>query len=351
MLEYFIESYSTGLFPYIIKILVVILPIFIPFLLVYAIWILRMRYIQMKFISSKTPCLLEVRLPKDIVKSPEGMEIFFSYLHGGGPGSWGAAFVEGEVRPWYSCEIVSIEGEVRFFIWMSDKKNRMVIENQLYAQYPNVEIYEVKPEDDYAKNLNFSDVSNVHGVQYKLAKADPYPIKTYLDYGLSDDQKEEYKIDPITNVIEFLGSMKTGECACVQIMFRKHAKEGWKEGVWKSDKDLKKEVENAIEDIRKKAIPKDAGKDTMKFPNPTKGQTEVITALERSATKLPFDTMVRCIYMGRKIGDKDYWNPAHIGGLTNCFKQYGSENLNGFKPQFSTGLMINKRISNSFSHL
>ena len=31
--------------------------------------------------------------------------------------------------------------------------------------------------------------------------------------------------------------------------------------------------------------------------------------------------------------NKDKYNPANIGGVTGCLKQYGSENLNGFKPK------------------
>ncbi len=336
MLNYFLNSINTGLWPYVIKILVVVLPIAMPFVLIYGIWVLRLRYLQMKFIESKKPCLLEIRLPKEIVKSPAGMEIFFSYLNAGGAGSYGAAFIEGETRPWFSCEIVSIGGEVRFFIWMNDgAKNRILIENQLYAEYPNIEIYEVKPEDDYVNNFHFNkEAVNLHGAQFTLTQPDPYPIKTYIDYGLNDNQKEEYKIDPLTHVIEFLGSMKDGENAWIQIMFRKHEKEGWKHGVWKSEKDLKKETEAAIEDVRKKALPKDAPEGSFKFPNPTKGQTEIITALERSATKTPFDAMIRIIY----IAKKEVFNPAHIGGVMNCLKQYGSLNLNGFKPSFKTGL-------------
>ncbi|MFH1455240.1 MAG: hypothetical protein ABIF22_02900, partial [bacterium] len=63
---------------------------------------------------------------------------------------------------------------------------------------------------------------------------------------------------------------------------------------------------------------------------PTKGKQEVIAAIERSATKTPFDCMIRSIY----ITEKDAFLVPNIGGLIGSFKQYGSLNLNGFMPAF-----------------
>ena len=61
---------------------------------------------------------------------------------------------------------------------------------------------------------------------------------------------------------------------------------------------------------------------------PTKGEAEKIAALERSVTKLPFDCGIRAVH----ISDKDKFNGALNGGISGCLKQYGSLDLNGFKP-------------------
>lgn len=186
--------------------LLVLLPILLPIIIFYAFWVVRFRWLTMKFVASKTPALLEIRLPKEITKSPAAMEIFFSHLAQGGAGNWGEAFLDGKTRPWFSCELVSTGGYVRFFIWCSQNAFRNLLESQLYAQYPNVEIFEA---EDYTKEFYFDNEKfAMTGVQYDLIAPDPYPIKTYIDYGLDQDQKDEYKIDPITSVIEYLGSLK-----------------------------------------------------------------------------------------------------------------------------------------------
>ena len=57
-----------------------------------------------------------------------------------------------------------------------------LIEAQLYARYPNIEIHEA---DDYTKGV-YHDPENLPlwGTYFKLERPDVYPIKTYIDYGL-----------------------------------------------------------------------------------------------------------------------------------------------------------------------
>ena len=326
MLNIYTEFFKSDAFVIAGKYLLILLPIALPLILIYTIWVVRFRWVTMKYVESQKTCLLEIRLPKEITKSPAAMEIFFSYLAQSGAGNWTEAFLDGRTRPWFSCEIVSTGGQVRFFVWCSQAKFRNIVEAQLYAQYPNLEIFEA---DDYTKDFFYDpEKYGMSGVQYALTKPDPYPIKTYLDYGLDKDQKEEYKIDPITSVIEYLGSLKAGENAWIQILIQKHEKEGVFHGKLGKPKDLKSEVDEQIKKIKKSTLPEGGDEKTMKFPNPTKGQQEVISALERSATKTPYDCMIRSLY----IAEKASFTPINIGGLIGGLKQYGSANLNGFKP-------------------
>jgi len=306
-------------------------------MLLYAFWVIRFRWLTMRYVEAQKPCLLEIRLPKEITKSPAAMEIFFSYLRQSGAGNYGEAFIDGETRPWFSCELVSSGGEVRFYIWCSNaKKYKNILETQLYAQYPNIEIYEV---DDYTSTIDFDmEKYNLSGVQYKLIQPDPLPIKTYMDYGLdsTENLKEEYKIDPITSVIEFLGSLKTGENVWIQILIQKHEKEGFFHGKLNEGKDLKAEIKKEIEKIKEKSISK---KSEDKSPNLSRGDLDVISAIERSATKTPFDCMIRSIY----IAEKTVFNTANIGGMIGGLRQYSSNNLNGFAPKFSTAISDNRK--------
>lgn len=306
--------------------LLILFPIVMPFVLFYVFWIVRFRWLTMKFVESQKTCLLQIKLPKEITKSPAAMEIFFSQLVPGGAGGYAEAFIDGKTRPWFSCEIVSVEGEVRFYVWCSQAKFKNLVEAQLYAQYPNIEIYEA---EDYTKDLIFDlEKYKMHSVQFALSGPDPLPIKTYIDYGLDRDQKDEYKIDPMTSVLEYLGSLKKGEYGWIQILFQKQEALNIKHGTFAKSKKLSEQIKEEIEKIKKESITETGDKDSkIKFPNPTKGQTERIAAIERSASKTPFECMVRALY----IAEKDSFNPINIAGIMGSFRQYSSGSLNGFK--------------------
>ena len=54
----------------------------------------------------------------------------------------------------------------------------------------------------------------------------------------------------------------------------------------------------------------------------------VVTAIDRSISKHPFDVGIRAIY----IAKKDFFDGANIGGILGSMKQFSSEHLNGIKP-------------------
>ena len=349
MLNIYLEFFKSDAVIMIGKYLLVILPIVLPIMFLYTLWVIRFRWLTMKYLEKQKPCLLEIRLPKEITKSPAAMEIFFSHLEQGGAGNYSEAFLDGKTRPWFSCEIVSTGGFVRFFVWCSEEKFRNIVEAQLYAQFPNLEIFEA---EDYTKDFYFDpEKYQLAAVQYTLTKGDVFPIKTYIDYGLDEDQKDEYKIDPLTSVLEYMGALKQGENAWIQIMLQKHEPESWLHGkltldvkpdkanlfqrismnLFGKSKSLKDEVKEEIQKIKESTLTipeKGSDEKIMKFPNPTKGNIEIIAALERSASKAPFDCMIRSVY----IAEKAAFLPVNVGGLIGGLKQFGSNNLNGFKP-------------------
>jgi hypothetical protein len=336
MIEIFLNSIQLLFTTIIGKILLVLIPLTLPFMLIYVFWVIRFRWITMRFVEKQKNALLEIKLPKEILKSPAGMEIFFSYLGQSGGSTYADIYLDGKTRPWFSCEIVSVGGDVRFFVWCSQAALKSVVEAQLYAQYPNIEIHEVKAEDDYTRLVHF-DMNKfpMYALNFGLTKSDPFPIKTYIDYGLDKDTKDEYKIDPMNSVIEFLGSLKKGENAWIQILVQKHEKEGWKQGVMKRDaKNLKNEIKEAIEEIKGGAILKKSSNEEKAptFLDLSKGESEIVAALERSAGKPAFDCMVRGVY----IAEKESFNPTNIGGVIGCFRQYSSNSLNGFKLGYNT---------------
>lgn len=289
----------------------------------YETWV---EYKSETFAAKQKYSLLEIRIPKEVNKSPLAMELFLSSLHitGGDSNTWWDKLTSGKSRPRFSLEIVSIGGDVSFFIWTRSGL-RKFIESQLYAQYPGIEVREVP---DYTSDIEFNPSEmNLWGFDIALNKSDVYPIKTYVDFGLDKDPKEEFKVDPITPVLEFLGSLQKGENVWIQFIVRAHKPDLKKVGESKLLDRWKEEAKEEIEKIREKTLSKTED-DKGGKPNPTKGQIEVINAIERNVSKLGFDCSGRAIY----FANKDVFDGANISGLTSVFKQYSSEGLNGFKP-------------------
>ncbi|OHA27163.1 MAG: hypothetical protein A3C06_03745 [Candidatus Taylorbacteria bacterium RIFCSPHIGHO2_02_FULL_46_13] len=277
-------------------------------------------YLRADFIFSQEYFLIEIKIPREIMKTPLAMETFLHALWQKPASTYIETFWLGKIQPWFSLELVSIGGHVKFYIW-GQKKFKNIVEAQLYAQYPEVEVYEA---EDYTDAV-VHDLSRffMWGTYFKLTEKDVYPIKTYVDYGLdNDNQEEETKVDPLTAVLEYLGSLKQGEQVWIQILIQGHQSRSIMQGHLFPTKDWKKEALQEIANIRAGAAFGQTG-----FPLMTKGQQDKISAIERSIGKYAFDTIFRAFYIC-PAGPPD---PGAIPGLIGSVKQYSSNVLNGFK--------------------
>jgi len=291
-------------------------------------------YLHTKVSYEAGSVLLEIKLPKEIRKSPLAMELVLTAMWQKGTMNFLETYWKGKVVPNFSLELVSIGGQVHFFIWTAPKfKN--IIEAQLYAQYPSVEIFQV---EDYSLSVQH-DLSKMvmWGTYFKLKKADPFPIKTYIDYELDKNAKEEHQetvTDPISATIEFLGSIKPGEQVWIQILIRAHRSYGIDAGklVKKPDwiKDIDKEIQNVL-DKYKPEKPK-PGEPVLPPPPFTEEDKVLLKAFNRSKAKYSFDTAIRGIYMAKKE-NADFNN---IPGLIGSFRQYDDNTLNQFSLGFFT---------------
>lgn len=260
-------------------------------------------YVQSNFVFSRTnPMLLEVKMPAEVSKSPRAMEQAFANL-------WirmsETTFIDrnwvGGVRPYFSFEMASFGGDIHFFIW-GKRMFKNHLESIMYAQYPGVEITEV---EDYASRFVYDDNYDCFVTDYMLdsqsAKApdplDPghasinaYTPKTYIDFELDKDPKDEHRVDPFASVLEVLSSINKEEQIWIQMVIRSHTKKEWKETV-------AAEVEKIRIASTKLENKDDKKKDDSGFPRPTWRQTEQIRIMERHLSKLPFEVGMRGIYI------------------------------------------------------
>src|SRR3989344_8713639 len=302
-----------------------LMPIWLPAAFVVACFRAWVYYRRADYWNNKLgSCVLEIKLPREIFKSPLAMELVLNQMHQPpDEGTWYWKYWRGQTRSWFSLELASVGGEIHFYIW-ARRKYKNGIEAHLYSQYPGIEIYEV---DNHPKVFVFDPARHkMDACQWKLAEPDPYPIATYVDYGLDKDPKEEYKVDPMTSMIEFLGTIPKGQNLWIQIIVRAQKKEQRKPGTlfdvtdaWKDE--AKAEKNKILEELK---VSKEEGG----FPRiPSKGEAEKIAALERSVSKPGFDTTIRSMY----FADKDQYDSIYLGGMLGSFKQYGTLGYNGFK--------------------
>lgn len=318
-------------------------PLWIPFLILLSAENLWYTMKRSEFIASKEYVLLELKPPRTLAKTPLAMEAFLSTIHlTGGEATWWAR-LKGGTRPFWSLEIASFEGRVHFFIWGRAELRRLV-ESQLYAQYPGVQISEVP---DYTRVISATtDEWNIWGCDFIHTAEDALPIKTYVEYGLDKVQKEPEQVDPLANLIEFMGSIGKGEYLWLQFVIRAHKGEkyGTAPGKHESTKKnaagksytWKDQAEELIRDIRAKTrdsyVDVFTGEERPGFPNPTKGQMEKMAAIDRNVSKLAFDVGGRGIYLAKP----EHFHGAMIAHLIALFKPFSTEGWNGIN---STGWM------------
>ena len=276
----------------------------------------RMLYIQKNFQF----IMLEVKVPRTVDKTPLAMELALHGFLQGRPYNWYDIWWVGEVKPWFSLELVSLEGDVKFFI-RTPSKFKKLIESSIYAHYPDTEIHEVKDYVSLAPYIHAKDEWTMNGCTYSLTMPDPYPIKTYIDYGLdSTSTKEEMKSDPLASQIEFLGSFGRGQYMWFQIVIQMTGDRFKTPDTWFKHHDWKEEGKKVVKELQEKY----AGEVGTRA---TKRQTEIIQAIERSLGKPGFDVGMRAIY----IAKKENFDGSNISGMRGAMRPFSTLDLNGFR--------------------
>lgn len=297
-------------------------------------WTMWVHYIRQDFISGIDFVLLEIIPPRDVLRSPKAMELFFTNalyhwsLKGGREEYW-----QGAVWFWFSLEIASIDGQVHFYI-RTPTRLRELIETQMYAQYPQAQVREALDYTLAVPEISENGKWNGWGCEFMLEKPEAYPIKTYVDYGLDKDPKEEYKIDPISPIIELFGSLKKGEQMWMQIIVTPSKKEYRTDGVpWY--KSHAKKYHNWVRECQiqlDKVIapyarlnPRPDGTYAKEIRAP--GFLDpIIKGISAKMTKIGFDTGVRIYYTAKK----EAWQMNNRRNIRLILRQYSNPYLNSF---------------------
>ncbi|MEX2052520.1 MAG: hypothetical protein WD991_02390 [Candidatus Paceibacterota bacterium] len=307
-----------------------ILPLFGTIFLGWVAFKLWVHYIRQDFISGIEFILLEIIPPREVLRSPKAMELFFTNAlyhwsnKGGKEEYW-----QGAVWFWFSLEIASIDGQVHFYL-RTPSRLRSLIETQMYAQYPQAH---VKVVEDYTLAVDhISDHSawRAWGCEFGLAKPEAYPIKTYTDFGLDKDPKEEFKVDPISPIIELFGSLQKGEQAWVQIVITPSKKAyktpgkwfTWHDWVTQADMEIKKMLEPYTKYSERPSHPGEMSRE-VRVP---KYMDDLVDGMSTKVTKLGFETGIRLVYVAKR----ESFNMNTRRNIRLIFRQYAKPNSNEF---------------------
>jgi hypothetical protein len=316
-------------------------------------------YVQEKYIRSIKWKLLEIKIPKEIEKRPKTMDEFFTALYSTNDTAIDTlydVYLSGAIDTWFSFEIVSIEGDIHFYIRTPEISSDM-IEAQIYAQYPEAEI---KEAEDYVKDVP-DDIPSADyelwGTDMKLNKEDSYPIRVYKEY---EDTASGDFIDPISNIVEGVSKLRKGEQIWIQLLVRA-VNDDWKkeaddlvlELIGRENPKKKKGegffslIISEIVDLARYTLlgffspqslnPKEDKKEEKEHLSMmlhlSPGEKEIVTAIGESTKKHGFETDIRWIYLAKRdIFDKAKGNAIVFSFLS----QFGSQNLNSFSPNAKT---------------
>src|SRR3990167_3362689 len=294
---------------------------------------------------------LEVKVSRDIEKSPKSMEQIFSGLHGIITRiKFLDKYWKGKVQEWFSFEIAGIDGAVYFFI-RTPEQFRNLVEAQIHAQYPDAEISEVL---DYAGPIAKkvpSKTYDIGGAELILEKDDFYPIRTYPFF---EEKEEERRVDPMASFLEILSKLKAGENILIQYLMKPTAEKEWKErgqefiNKLMGKKSAAKEnwldralgpidefVINLIKAILVYPIWGEKKKEESKasVANLTTGEKALIEAIENKMAKLAFKACIRFAYIARS----DIFSRANMAAINGAFKQFNTVNMNAFKSNGKAG--------------
>ncbi len=334
---------------------ILIVALFItPFLLLYAMIVQTLGYVRkyywQKWFLNYNYIVLEIKLPKEQLKTPQAMEMVFNGIwEPGDSNGWKESWLGLNTLDIVSFEIASIGGSIHFFFWVPEKYKPRV-ESHVYAHYPQAEVV---PVPDYTRIIPFSnDTHKIMGFEYKQSDADPIPIRTYKDMGLDKPSKEEEKMDPITQTLEVMASVGPRENMWVQFVCRTHrtrypvaftSMSERLEEVWKQKnpgylfmnkmKDWEVELQKEVDKLKKEYTPPEAKEGKIQLM-PMGGMlmpqdNDLLKRMSENASKPGFEVGMRQIY----FAPEEYFDGRQSSNMGSAFKAYSaSKPYNNLQP-------------------
>ena len=302
--------------------------------------------------------ILEIKIPRNIEKTPKAMESVFSALHAiryKGVDLEDKYF-RGEETMWFTCELVGYAGGVHFFIRFPEAA-RNLVESAIYSEYPDAELVE---SEDYTKlmpDVLPSDIYDVWGQDFVLARESAYPIQTYEFF---EENVSERRLDPISAITEAMSRLKEGEAMWIQYLIRPVPDDWKKEGEAIRDKmmERKKEsprgfiqglVEGLVQFLKNLSfaaaehpvwLAEAKKEEKFKMLHLSPGENNVLKGVERKISKLGFECALRLLY----IDKQDSFTMANVSAVSGALKQFNTLDMNSFKTLGETITFVTSKL-------
>lgn len=325
-----------------------IIPIFLIALALY-LWRLHK---EEEYKSNIDWTMIEVRVPKEIEKSPKAMEQIFAAAHAiNTKVKTKDKWLKGKVGDWITFELIGRAGKIHFLI-RTPSEYRNLVESAIYSQYSEAEISIVPEEDDYIHefpNPLPNKTYDIAGAELKLKKDDGYPIRTWEYF---EERDEEKRLDPISSIMETMSDLKPSEAIWIQLILQPAGDDWVEEGekladkLWQGKKDKSSKLPEPFKTLSEWAdaiaefirnffiaffqLPawgEGRDEDDDKKSNLSPGKRKVVEAIEDKISKLGFKGALRVLYIDRK----DEFTTSNVTSIQGALRQFDTNNLNKFE--------------------
>lgn len=342
---------------------------------------------QSRYNRTLPSVVLRVAVSKLNERGPLVAEQIFSAIHGIKSNHGFSNYLAGETPPRISLEIASVGNKIQFFIW-APRKFKNVIESQIYAQYPDLEIEEVpdyaqqnfnvfddrterrvaaqmpnssNPEnlpavyaEPTGKNVRYAVTAELH-----LENPDVYPIKRFSQF---EDKLTRLATEPLAGITATLSKLNaTDEQAWIQITMQPTG-DWWRKrglrclkivnnGLFSNSFWLSKVATQAylargfwnrlllspiylifwilrggmVGGLNTKGSSEELGEEVSRSHD----REDPVSAAVDKITRLSFDCNIRIVYIPRK--ENIDLAELKLNEIAGSFKQFNQPNLNSFK--------------------
>lgn len=295
-------------------VLAALAPLWLPVLLLVALWPLWLRTVRSLYVSRIRYVTLELKPGAQTPRSAHPMELILYSLYFRTDVSRASALWRGVVRVPWSFDVVATNGSVRFFVHVPEK-HRPAVEGRIRAEYRDIDIDEVT---DYAREIPFSPFEwRLVMREYALEKSDAYPIRTYVA-----DEHGKTRRDTFLELVEELSGLGPEEHIWISYLIRPHQRD-WSPGFW----GFLEVPRDTLHEDASRAIAAIIGPsgDMRKLPH---SQQELIERIEHALSKPSFDTGIRAMYIARRNAFDD----RRASTLDTLFDTFDDPVLNGIAP-------------------